>query len=688
MESIKRIDSRKRKVSLAVFLLTVLGITSVFSSGSIGISNLSFSTSLESLTHIGYDSGTKTIIVTGFDESSPCRFGDLWNASISNGWNVVWNNDKNDSQYQFDAKIRIGDGSTPTYFSDTKVQVSFSSSLDVGQYGRYVWVCNNAHLRFGRIEDYGTKRTNGGVQLEFTRSGSGTYYWGIDGSSSNCSVELYSSIIVGNSTELWCDVSTCWNCLFMGSAYIFHHSVPSMDIFNYIVTGSYGARAWRSDGTYNNLQIFTSNIPLWWQNGPSDYRNCYVRYTGGYLRQEYAGSADSNLIDCDINNWNNWGWSASFNGKMWRKNTFDLKVTSSSNTGISNANVSIWNREGFVGSWLTNNSGQIITQTLAVGYFNRTLGNSMYSENPYNLTVVASGYQTLTLNFTLSQRTNWQVAMLSQNDGGMIERVGLLPVDPGLTSPSGTYRWLDVADQAYRIGYRSSYNYSQAAVQVAYCRAGKEFQGILIARNLKPNFAYQLKLVGTPGTSDNERIGLAGRWWQEEWNGSSWSNGQNLNDKGNGSSPNPNDQTYFNRRFIQDNSSPTGYHYRYTGYLVFDYFITDDNGTATLQFETGNCYHVMWKTSQRSNATNDGPVKTATFDPNPLEPAYDTDYPGNTVSIFGEWERLPTGGVHLQSGEYTCQIVLTEESFHGSGGSLAGNWAAAVNASIIFTIGN
>jgi hypothetical protein len=686
MESIKRIDSWKRKVSLAVFLLTVLWITSVLSSGLIGISNLSFLASLKSDPLISYYSGTKTIIVTGFGGSSPCRFWDLWNASISNGWNVVWNNDKNGSQYQFDAKIMIGDGSTPTYFSDTNVQVSFSSGLDVGRYGRYVWVRNNAHLRFGSIEDYGTKRTNGGVQLEFTRSGSGTYYWGIDGSSSNCSVELFSSTIVGDSTELWCDVSTCWNCLFMGSAYIFHHSVPSMDIFDYIVTGSYGARAWRSDGTYNNVQIFTSNIPLWWQNGPSDYRNCFVRYTGGYLRQEYTGSTDSNLIDCDINNWNNWGWSAGFNGKIWRKNTFDLKVTSSRNTGISNANVSIWNRDGFVGSWLTNNSGQISTQTLAVGYFNRTLGNSMYSENPYNLTVVASGYQALTLNFTLSQRTNWQVAMLSQNDGGMIESVRLIPVDPGLTSPSGTYRWLDVADQAYGIDYTSSYNYSQAAVEVAYCTEGNKLQGLLKARNLKPNFAYQLKLVGTPGTADNERIGLAGRWWQEEWNGTTWANGQNLNDKGDGSSLNPNDQTYLSRCDILDSGSPTGYHYRYTGYIVFDYFITDSNGTITLQFETGSSYHVLWKTTQRSNATNDGPVKTATFHPASSQPAYDTDYPSNIVYVFGEWERLPMGQVNLQPGEYNCQILLTEESFHGSGGVLAGNWAGAVTANIMFTI--
>ncbi len=56
-------------------------------------------------------------------------------------------------------------------------------------------------------------------------------------------------------------------------------------------------------------------------------------------------------------------------------------------------------------------------------------------------------------------------------------------------------------------------------------------QGTLNAGNLKPNFGYLLKLAGYPDADwgANERIGLAGQWWQEEWDGSSWSNGQNLN---------------------------------------------------------------------------------------------------------------------------------------------------------------
>jgi hypothetical protein len=84
--------------------------------------------------------------------------------------------------------------------------------------------------------------------------------------------------------------------------------------------------------------------------------------------------------------------------------------------------------------------------------------------------------------------------------------MSLVPVDPNLTSPSGTYRWLDVADQAYGASYQNNYNYSQASVEVDWVWNGSRLQGTLTATNLKPNFAYQLKLVGEPGTS--ARYGL------------------------------------------------------------------------------------------------------------------------------------------------------------------------------------
>jgi hypothetical protein len=312
----------------------------------------------------------------------------------------------------------------------------------------------------------------------------------------------------------------------------------------------------------------------------------------------------------------------------------------------------------------------------AVYYYDKKQGDAEWPQASwYDLNVdnVIDIYDTVTITTNYGygvQTSSWQTLVMT---------------NPNLTSPNGVLRWMDVANQAYSSSYINSYNYSQATVTVNYYDVGNTLSGRLTARNLKPNFAYQLKIVGTPGTPDNERIGLAGRWWQETWNGSAWTGGSNLNNKGNGTSPNPNDATYYTRRFIADPTSPTGYHYRYTGYLMFNYFITDSNGDATIDFETGSCYHVLWKTSQRSRTPDDGPIKTVTFDPDPSQTAYDQDYPSSTISIFGEWERLPMGNVNLTPGQYNCTIILTEESFHGTG-PLEGNWAAAMSGNMTFTM--
>ena len=44
--------------------------------------------------------------------------------------------------------------------------------------------------------------------------------------------------------------------------------------------------------------------------------------------------------------------------------------------------------------------------------------------------------------------------------------INLVDIDSGLTTPPGNYRWVDVADQPYSDGYRNSYDYTQANVDV------------------------------------------------------------------------------------------------------------------------------------------------------------------------------------------------------------------------------
>ena len=121
---------------------------------------------------------------------------------------------------------------------------------------------------------------------------------------------------------------------------------------------------------------------------------------------------------------------------------------------------------------------------------------------------------------------------------------------------ASNYRWRDIATNLYAASYQDSYTYQDAGVAVTfeYC-LDSTFTGHLSASNLKPNFAYQLKLVGKPEAvwgpdgddATNERIGYAGRWWRI--------------------TPNPgnsNDQDYEAHKDDPE--------YIYEGYLLFDFF--------------------------------------------------------------------------------------------------------------------
>ena len=144
---------------------------------------------------------------------------------------------------------------------------------------------------------------------------------------------------------------------------------------------------------------------------------------------------------------------------------------------------------------------------------------------------------------------------------------------------------------------------------------------------------------------------------------------------------------YFQLRDLPDATSPTGKRYRFTGYRLLDHFITGPEGDALLAFEANSSLHVLWNTLQATPGPDDGPPKTVTFDPDPSQEAYDVDFPQASLTVFGEWERLPMGGLPLSPGHYRCQILLTEESFHAwPGGAYTGGWAAAMGKEVRFHI--
>jgi hypothetical protein len=225
--------------------------------------------------------------------------------------------------------------------------------------------------------------------------------------------------------------------------------------------------------------------------------------------------------------------------------------------------------------------------------------------------------------------------------------VPLTPVRDVTSWANALFYWRDIAGHLYSDEYRNSYTYADAIVTRTYRRSGDwRFRGSLAADNLKPNFAYQIKLVGKP-TADwgaqgndwaNESLGQAGRWWRKQ--------------------PNPGNSD--EAEYAAHQSDPA---YRFEGYLLMDFIVTDSTGSAAYDFEANNAYHVLWKTAQRPPGPTDGPVRKFTVGE-------------ETIGIYGEWEpwRARPTAATLRQGTYDVRLILTEESWHSD----EGHWASAV----------
>ena len=254
---------------------------------------------------------------------------------------------------------------------------------------------------------------------------------------------------------------------------------------------------------------------------------------------------------------------------------------------------------------------------------------------------------------------------------GSSVRLGLAPA---LTcKPKPVFRWKDALDQEYGEAFRKTFSYEKAEVVVSFPKAGPAFAGTLRARGLKPNFAYQMKLVGMPSglwgekgdDGSNGRIGRVGRWWEPGETGGnlysfSWS----------GEPPKEPDPA------------------KMEGYLLFGYFVTDAEGHAEVPFRVDSSFHVLWKTSQWGGPSKDDAKPTRHPVVAEKGGAYDRSFPEGEVELYAEVERgrPAIGAVRLEPGRYHCFVLLTEESFHAYGDPLAGDWAAALAAPVDFTI--
>jgi hypothetical protein len=266
-------------------------------------------------------------------------------------------------------------------------------------------------------------------------------------------------------------------------------------------------------------------------------------------------------------------------------------------------------------------------------------------------------------------------------------------------SDDGYQRWRDIASNLFIVGDSYTF-YDSKFVQVCYETTAERFTGIVEGFGLKPFFAYQLKMEGKvpavqdgqwdyhPDTNDlhwaNEQLGYHGRWWRSVFSPSgTYLSGGNATDA--------DYETMKKAGFVDTN----GNIHVFSGYLLFDFAITNETGYLYREFVCDSTFHVLWRTSQGTPGLNDSAVRYQVVDPKLASSWYRRPPKATTVGVYAEWEQggttseddRPTpGALWLPEGTYPVQLRLTEESFHETSPS-SGSWATVMVTDVSFTIG-
>ncbi len=226
-------------------------------------------------------------------------------------------------------------------------------------------------------------------------------------------------------------------------------------------------------------------------------------------------------------------------------------------------------------------------------------------------------------------------------------------------------RWLDIAGNIYSTDFIRNFSYTRhpPEVRVTVDRKAATFRGRIQAKGLKPNFAYQIKLMGNhrrcPDTF--ETIGYLGRWRLP------------------GPGTNYTDSDY---RSWPDKS-------QIQSYILFDYLVTDRNGNAIKDFAMDSSLHVLFNASyQWKGGPDDSSHRIYRITPdNPDIYAVPSDQ--STIErIWAESEKAPgrpkIRALKLPPGTYNAELILTEESFHSVGNG--GYWATVLHLPVTFEI--
>ena len=380
---------------------------------------------------VTYNGGDNIITVTGGAEGSEIDFWDIWNASNVNGWNVVSNNNGTNYQFEFNCKIVLGDGATPTYFNDTNKQITFLDGILTGNNQYFIEVKASATLTLGTVGStvYTAKDGVSILSLEQTWN-----YQRIGCSSTSGKMYLYGCTFQGWDSTHSINImypTRVYSCLLSYTGIYFIKFIHS-EIYDVILLQPYFAlydiygtidRVYHhGGGTYGVVTVGAVNVVVsnYIQN-PASISSIRVFDLTGSL----------SLIDCELAAWTI-SWGGTSTGPVNRQYTFNVAVVDSLGNPVENADVTLTHSGQGGGTDYTGETpvnGSIPEQTISKGFYNQTGGNTIYPIEPYNVTVTATGYQTQTFIFNVSAPLDWRIPLTLVEDGLLIQNINAFNIE-------------------------------------------------------------------------------------------------------------------------------------------------------------------------------------------------------------------------------------------------------------------
>lgn len=365
---------------------------------------------------ITYNAGTNTITVTGYTSGTPCTFTDIYNADIAGGWGVVAL--QGTSQFLFDCKLVVGDGSTATYFADVEKQVTFSDFFTSAD--AYIKVRHSATFILGTLLDASAKTGGRGCCIIFNCNYGGSYT--VDGYDSSSIVYLYGStfINIGTATYLRFRLRGVdayahrVYCCTVTNDFQFNFCINDTD-FKWLTALSCEYLFHRSSGIIANVNVFNGvGIAYAYSTDTTIVKNVFARGNTRIMEMSNA-VVDSYLIDVDADNWL-FKWSGTCSGEAYRQYTFNLQVIEEDGTAIQNATVTLTDKDDTeIFSLSTDANGDIAEQTVSRGYYDQAHGDTLQDYGPFTLTVEKANFETYVHEgIVLDEPIDWRIALLDK----------------------------------------------------------------------------------------------------------------------------------------------------------------------------------------------------------------------------------------------------------------------------------